>query len=84
MDFCNILMGQSGPKINPVWGGDTVAEHGPVTVASERADRFRWYCSWVAVAPRKNTAQPVSTILETLRSSDRLKYQGQGRVVTFG
>ena len=34
-DDCNILMGQSGPKINPVWAGDTVAEHGPVTVTSE-------------------------------------------------
>ena len=32
---CNILMGQSGPKINPVWAGDTVAKHGPVTVTSE-------------------------------------------------
>ena len=90
-------MGQSGPKINPVWAGGTVAEHGLVAVTSElrdtvhRAlfirkmdDQFRWYCLRVTVAPRKNTAQPVSTVLETLKSPYRLKYQGQGYVVTFG
>ena len=40
--------------------------------------------TWVTVAPRKTLRNQFSTILETLNSPDRLKYQGQGRVVTFG
>ena len=69
-------MGQSGPKINPVWAGGTVAKHGTLTAAAElwvtvhrtlfipkMGRPIQWYCSW---AP------------------DRLKYQGQGRVVSFG
>ena len=45
IDNCNILMGQSGPKINPVWAGGTVAEHGPVTVTSELRVLFTEHCS---------------------------------------
>ena len=74
-------------------GGDTVAEHGPVTVASElRATGQRDIVHPKngptdfegTVAPRKILRTQFSTILETLRSPDRLKYQGQGHVVTFG